>query len=173
MQHSQEGSVSAGAGGAHSSARGEKTRVQREFHPALQLSWSPGRSGSLNTFPCKLEHKASAKGLAEPLNTRQLSGIAGCNHLKRQLHQKQRGREKPIHPPSQEPKREAVSAARAAHAFPGRTGPALFPARAWEAERAGELQKFITFHMTEGSVGTYQSLTRFPSLKTGKDHKNN
>lgn len=66
-----------------------------------------------------------------------------------------------------------MSAARAAHAFPGWTGPALFPARAWEAEKARELQKFITFHMTEGSVGTYQSLTRFPSLKTGKDHKNN
>lgn len=154
-------------------------RAQREFHPALQLSWSLGQPGSREHLPlhrrrpCKPEHKASAEGLAEPLNTRQLPGIAGCNHLKRQLHQKQRGREKPIHPPSQEPRREAVSAARAAHTFPGWTGPALIPARAWEAERAGDLLKFITFHMTEGSVGSYQSPTRFPSLKTGKDHKNN
>lgn len=32
-----------------------------------------------------------------------------------------------MHPPCQEPNREAVSAVRAAHAFPGWTGPAPFP----------------------------------------------
>lgn len=39
-----------------------------------------------------------------------------------------------MHPPCQEPNREAVSAARAAHASPGRTGPAPFHSRSLGGE---------------------------------------
>lgn len=39
-----------------------------------------------------------------------------------------------MHPPCQEPKREAVSAVRAAHASAGWTGPAPFPSRSLAGE---------------------------------------
>lgn len=49
-----------------------------------------------------------------------------------------------MHPPCQEPKREAVSAVRAAHASPGWTGPAPFPSRSLggkggKSRRPGEI----------------------------------
>lgn len=94
--------------------------------------------------------KESAKALAEPLNSSRLPGIAGCNRLKRQLHKKQKRQGKthaPTLPGAKQGGREAVSAARAAHASPGRTGPAPFPSRSLGGEermgrRAAEIHYF-------------------------------
>lgn len=83
-----------------------------------------------------------------------------------------------MHPPCQEPNREGgrLCLQPGLHTpLPAGRDLLPSPAGAWEGREgwAGELQKFITFHMTQGSVGFYQSPSRFPSLKTGKNHKNN
>lgn len=100
--------LAVGAGGAHSSAQGGKTTAQRGSEvifpsPAiilvLRLVWEQlhlplRRQQGCQSCPHNLQHEASAKAPAEPLNTSQLPGIAGCNRLKRQLHKKQNGRGK-------------------------------------------------------------------------------